>query len=77
MLPDGRMVAYWFTYDDQGRQAWMIGEGPVEGRTLWIEDLLVTGGAFFGADFDPADVQLESWGSFGFLFKECSTGLMR
>ena len=77
MLADGRMVAYWFTYDDQGRQAWMIGEGLVEGRTLWIEDLLVSGGARFGNDFDPGDVILERWGAFGFLFEECATGLMR
>jgi hypothetical protein len=77
MLPDGRMVAYWFTYDDQGRQAWMIGEARVMGRTLWIEDLLISGGARFGDDFDPAEVQLEYWGSFGFLFEACGTGSMR
>jgi hypothetical protein len=77
MLADGRMVAYWFTYDDQGRQAWMIGEALVRGRTLWIEDLLISGGARFGDDFIPEDVQLESWGSFGFLFEECGSGQMR
>jgi hypothetical protein len=77
MLPDGRMVAYWFTYDDQGRQAWMIGEAQVMGRTLWIEDLLISGGARFGDAFDPEDVQLTSWGSLGFLFEDCSQGLMR
>ena len=77
MLEDGRMVVYWFTYDDQGRQAWMIGEAVVEGRTLWIEELLISGGARFGNDFDPGDVWLESWGSFGFLFEECTAGVMR
>ena len=75
MLADGRMVVYWFTYDDQGRQSWMIGEALVEGRTLWIENLLISGGARFGDDFDPDDVQLESWGSFGFLFDSCTSGM--
>jgi hypothetical protein len=77
MLSDGRMVAYWFTYDDQGKQAWMIGEGTAEGRTLWVEDMLITGGARFGTDFDRQDVELHSWGSFGFLFEECTAGIMR
>ena len=77
MLADGRMVVYWFTYDDQGRQSWMIGAALVEGRTLWIENLLISGGARFGDDFDPDDVQLESWGSFGFLFDSCTSGQMR
>jgi len=77
MLPDGRMVAYWFTYDDQGRQAWMIGSASVEGRTLWMENLLITGGARFGDDFIADDVTLERWGSLGFLFDQCTAARMR
>jgi hypothetical protein len=77
MLPDGRMVVYWFTYDDQGRQAWLIGEARVEGRTLWIEEMLITGGARFGADFDSADVALTEWGEFGFLFEDCALAQLR
>ncbi|HLF29611.1 MAG TPA: hypothetical protein VI566_01135, partial [Xanthomonadales bacterium] len=76
-LPDGRMVAYWFTFDDQGRQAWMIGQARLEGRTLLIDELLISGGARFGADFDSDDVELSVWGSFGFLFDNCALGQMR
>jgi len=76
-LADGRMVVYWFTYDDQGRQAWMIGEARVLGRTLWIEDLFSTGGARFGEAFDPGEVTLERWGTLGFLFQDCAAGLLR
>jgi len=48
VLPNGNVVAYWFTYDDQGRQAWKIGITKIEGRTLWIEDMMITrGGAFW------------------------------
>jgi len=77
MLPDGRMVVYWFTFDDQGRQAWMVGEAEVKGRTLWIEDLLITRGAHFGEAFRSEDVVLGSWGSFGFLFENCTHAKMR
>lgn len=77
MLGDGRMVVYWFTYDDQGRQAWMIGEARLAGRTLWVQDLLITGGARFGDAFDAADVTLTRWGSFGFLFEDCAVARLR
>jgi len=77
ILPDGRAVVYWFTYDDQGRQTWMIGAAAVEGRTLWIEDVMISGGTRFGDDFNTADVVLEPWGSLGFLFEECAAGKMR
>jgi hypothetical protein len=77
MLGDGRMVVYWFTYDDQGRQAWMIGEATVAGKTLWVENLFVTGGARFGDAFRKDDVVLERWGSLGFHFDDCSQGTVR
>ncbi len=77
MLADGRMVVYWFTFDDQGRQAWLVGDAEVNGRTLWIEDMLITGGTRFGDAFRSEDVTLDSWGSFGFLFEDCSNAKMR
>ncbi len=77
MLGDGRMVVYWFTYDDQGRQAWMIGEARVEGRTFWVEDLFITRGTRFGDAFRKEDVVLDHWGSFGFLFEDYKQAKMR
>jgi hypothetical protein len=76
-LADGRVVVYWFTYDDQGRQAWFIGVARIEGRTVWIEDMVITGGAHFGDAFRAADVVADHWGSFGFLFEDCDSGKMR
>jgi len=76
-LPDGRIVVYWFTYDDEGRQAWMLGVARIEGRTVWIDDLLITRGAHFGDAFRTEDVVKESWGSFGFLFENCVDARMR
>ena len=76
-LPDGRIVVYWFTYDDQGRQAWMLGVARIEGRTVWIDDMLITRGAHFGDAFRTEDMVMESWGSFGFLFENCVDARMR
>jgi hypothetical protein len=77
VLPNGEMVVYWFTYDDQGNQVWMIGIARVDGRTFWVEDLLIAGGTHFGDDFVAGDVILERWGSFGFLFGDCANAAMR
>jgi len=77
VLPDGRIVVYWFTFDDQGRQAWMIGVARVEGNTLWVEDMRITRGTHFGASFRSEDVVRDHWGSFGLLFEDCFTAKMR
>ncbi len=76
MLPDGRMVVYWFTYDDQGRQMWLTGLAEVKGKTLWVESMLLPRGARFGEAFRSEDVVREHWGSFGFHFEDCDNATM-
>jgi hypothetical protein len=77
LLPDGRAVVYWFTYDEQGRQAWLIGVGSIEGKTFWSDDMRLPRGTRFGEAFRAEDIVLESWGSFGFLFDDCASARMR
>ena len=57
VLPDGRLLAYWFTYDLSGRQAWMLtlSEGSVAQGSTQL-DLLQPVGGRFGPDFDPDDI---------------------
>ena len=64
VLPDGRPLVYWFTYDLSGRQAWMVGIGSSSvafGSTSI--DLLQPVGGRFGPNFDPADVVREEAGA--------------
>jgi hypothetical protein len=77
ILPDRRVVLYWFTYraDGSGRQAWMVGNGnletPITGTPppgtpvafIDIDTLYQPTGATYGDAFDPADVVYEEWGS--------------
>ncbi len=73
-LSDGIGVIYWFTYDDQGNQAWMQGVGSIAGRTITFDDVIITGGASFGADFDPEEVQISRFGSITMtLNDDCQT----
>jgi N-acetylneuraminic acid mutarotase len=77
VLTEGTVLVYWFTYDDQGRQVWLIGQARAFGKTLWIEDMLITRGTRFGDAFNSEDVELIPWGDFGFLFEDCRNARMR
>ena len=62
VLEDGRVVAYWFTYDQAGNQAWFFGEGTIEDGELVIADTFQTRGPSFGSEYDPADLEFIEWG---------------
>lgn len=73
ILDDGRSLVYWFTYDADGNQRWLVGTGTVEGQTLNFAELLTTRGGLFGPDFDPDTVERLPWGSLQ-LELNCTTG---
>jgi len=60
--PD-KVVVFWFTYDENGNQAWQFGTGKVSQSVLRIDGLLSTNGPSFGADYNVADLHLVDWGS--------------
>ncbi|NKI34197.1 hypothetical protein HFP89_03335 [Wenzhouxiangella sp. XN79A] len=62
----------WFTYDDRGRPAWIVGSGVLSDGVATFEDVLITRGTRFGADFDPAEVERIAWGSAVMRFDGCA-----
>ncbi len=70
----GIYVLTWYTYLD-GEQVWLIGTGTRAGSQMVFDDLVITSGADFGADFDPDDVVRTFWGSLMFLFTDCNSGI--
>ncbi len=69
-----QMLAYFYTYDEAGNQIWMIGgQAPFNGDTA-VLPMLITSGASYGDDFDPADVLRESWGTLTFKFTSKNAG---
>jgi len=84
VMPDDRVVVYWFTYEpgDSGLQAWMTGSGEMSDLHPVMpvvpqpnpDRLEVTlhqpQGASYGPDFDPADVDLVEWGELTIDFGE-------
>lgn len=67
------LVAYWFTYDAQGRQMWVVGAGPVEGDRATLQMVTTRGGSFDNT-FNPAAVQRIPWGTLMVSFSSCDRG---
>jgi hypothetical protein len=71
-LPDQQMLVYWFTYDPNGNQAWLIGQGARSGNRVLIDDMRIASGTRFGGAFQTSQVQLTRWGSMTLNFSDCN-----
>ncbi len=69
------VVVYWFTYDTQGRQIWVVGTGPVDGNQATLRAVTTRGGSFDNT-FDPAAVQQQPWGTLKLSFASCDSGAL-
>jgi len=67
-------VVYWFTYDEEGNQRWLIDVGDIEGDEIVFPALTVTNGGRFGPDFDPDEVEQEVVGQAVLRFEACDSG---
>lgn len=76
VLEDGRAVIYWFTYQEDGSQRWMVGTGEIEDNIIRTDALMDTRGGQFGAGFNPDDVVLKNVGSLSISFLNCSSALV-
>lgn len=76
VLPGDRAVVYWFTYPAgaEGAQAWIQGQGHVEGDSIRITETVITSGPRFGPEYDPADLDAEAWGAWTMTFANCDAG---
>jgi hypothetical protein len=66
----------WFSFDPDGRPAWMFGLGRLDATQLRIDDLRRLEGGRFGAQFDPAALRERAWGSLQIDFSGCDAGTL-
>lgn len=67
---DPDLLAYWFTFIN-GKQAWLIGQGPIKGDSAVLATHIFSG-AGFPPNFDPADAVGTEWGTLTFIFSGCN-----
>jgi hypothetical protein len=72
ILDEKTALVFWFTYDTEGNQAWMIMTAEIQGATILAIDVLITSGGKFGPNFDPDDVVAKRWGAAVFSFASCT-----
>jgi len=72
---DGALTMFvsFYTYDSEGNQIWLAGNGPAPSGTSITLNLVITDGAMWGDDFNAADVTFEDWGEATFDFPTCSS----
>ena len=46
------VIVYWFTFDADGNQIWLVGQGPVDGDSATLTMLSVAGGVLINGGFD-------------------------
>jgi N-acetylneuraminic acid mutarotase len=76
-LPDGRTQFFWYTYDANGEQAWVLGVAPTSGDHISIPDMYRPVGTNFGAAFNANAVQRSDWGRVDVDFSSCNAGELR
>ena len=72
-LPNGQVLAIFFTYDLEGNQMWIFGTGPAEGKSVTIDAVYPTTFTTWGRNFDPDDVTLTPWGTFTLEYTHCDS----
>lgn len=73
-LPDGRVIAIWYTYDKDGRQLWVISESSeVEGDIVTLSMVYPEETTAFGDSFNPEDIELEPWGTLTLEYTGCNS----
>ncbi len=81
ILDEQRALVYWFTYDEDGDQRWLIGDGQIDeddsGWYITFPDMYLTRGPAFGPDFDPSAVNFEVVGDGEMRFSGCYEGLFQ
>ena len=70
---DPQVLAYFYTYDENGDQMWLVGSGPADGDTAVVPVQLISG-PVYGDGYDPDDRVIQDWGTLTFTFDTKDTG---
>ncbi len=72
----GVVVMAWFTFDDMGRQVWIIGTGVLRDNVVILDSVRIADGTSFGDGFNENDVNRMRWGDIRIVFTDCNTAIV-
>ncbi|MGA8277551.1 MAG: spondin domain-containing protein [Rhodanobacteraceae bacterium] len=69
-------IANFYTFAPDGSgQAWILGQGTLQGDTLVMDNAYLTTGGSFGDAFDPGAIVRPSWGAMEIQFTSCDSAV--
>jgi hypothetical protein len=72
ILSEDSALVYWFTYDEDGEQRWLLDIGTIQDNEITFPNLTVTRGGVFGDDFDPEKIERITVGHGKLTFDGCN-----
>ena len=70
-LTNGQVLVVFFTYDLEGKQLGLFGIAPPAVKSVTMEALYPSSSTRWGSEFDPDEVDLDSWGTFTLTWANC------
>ena len=67
------MAIFTIDGDLNGDQFWTFGLGTATGDSVTINALYPAASTVWGRDFNPNDVDLQTWGTFDLTWTDCNT----
>ena len=78
VLDEHSAILYWYTYDEQGGQRWLVADGQVEttetGPVIVFPELISARGGQLGVEFDPDNIEYQIAGQARMAFYDCDHG---
>lgn len=71
VINESQVLATWFTFDTEGRQAWLQGIGEISESQVIFESMTRYVGPKFGSNYDPSDRQGLEAGQLSITFHSC------
>jgi hypothetical protein len=72
-IRDGRMLAYWMTYDGEGNQRWILAYGERQGLKIVADEVYVTDNGVFAASMETEPDFIDV-GELVIEFSDCDSG---
>lgn len=71
VLPNSGFLAFWYVYDNNGNNLWLVGQGTYAGDTATM-DLYEGSGGMFPPNFDKTKIVRTKWGTMTLTFSDCN-----